>query len=127
MKLSVHIYTFLILTLVIFSAIQCQRKLTPTEKQKIRFDYSAIDDSGLRNGEVAVDYEFCIPAHDNALHEVSEIAPGVRVMKHSKGRVRCSDTEWLCIINTHDPGWRRILYAIASLPYVVRMEETFYE
>ena len=108
-------------------AMQCPRKMSRLQREKIQFDYSKIDSTGLRRGESAVDYEFCIPAHTLTLAEVQAIEPDVRVLKSSKGRVGCSDTEWLCIVNTHDPDWRRKLYAIAALSYVQRIEETFYE
>ncbi|MDZ4747935.1 MAG: hypothetical protein SH808_05570 [Saprospiraceae bacterium] len=94
---------------------------------KIKFDYSAIDDSGLRNGEVAVDYEFCVPANEAILDQVIKIDPGVRVLKSSKGRIGCSEQQWLCINSTHSPGWKKKLDAIASLYFVERILETFYE
>lgn len=94
---------------------------------KIAFDYSAIDDAGLRNGEVAVDYEFCIPANDDLLKEVLKIDAGVKVMKSSKGRIGCTAAQWLCINSTHSPGWKDKLLGIASLSYVERIQETFYE
>lgn len=118
---------FLLLVIIGSSAFQCPRKMQKINQAKIQFDYSAIDDSGLRNGEVAVDYEFCIPANESILNKVMQIDPGVRVMKSSKGRIRCTDQQWLCINTTHSPDWKKKLYAIASLSYVERIEETFYE
>jgi hypothetical protein len=122
-------HSLLFLLLIIFStlAFQCPRKMQKINQAKIKFDYSALDDSGLRNGEVAVDYEFCIPANEAILDQILKIDPGVRVMKSSKGRIRCTDQQWLCINSTHSPGWKNKLYAIASLDYVERIEETFYE
>lgn len=117
----------IILVLTTCTAIQCSRTLSQREQEKIRLDYSNIDAAGLRNGEVAVDYEFCIPAHDDTLNEVKAIEPDVRVLKQAKGRIRCSESEWLCIVNTHDPQWRDKLFAIAALNYVDRIGETFYE
>ena len=94
---------------------------------KIQFAIEAIDENGLRNGEVAVDYEFCIPASDAILQQVLKIDPGVRAMKSSKGRIGCSEQQWLCINSTHGKGWKKKLYAIAALDSVERIQETFYE
>jgi len=120
--------TFLILLIVTsLSASQCTRKMQTFDPAKIEFDYSAIDENGLRNGEVAVDYEFCIPANEDLLKEVMAIDPNVRLMKSSKGRIGCSKQQWLCINSTHSPGWKDKLYSIASLEYVERIQQTFYE
>ncbi|HEY3386538.1 MAG TPA: hypothetical protein VGK46_08520 [Saprospiraceae bacterium] len=94
---------------------------------KIKFNYSKIDDNGLRNGEVAVDYEFCIPANESIVQEVLSIAPAIRVMKNSKGRIECTKQQWLVINSTHSPEWKKQLYAIAYLDYVENIIETFYE
>ena len=120
-------FLFLLLVILFSSAFQCPKKTDKVNQAKIKFDYAAIDDSGLRNGEVAVDYEFCIPADQDILDQVIKIDQGVRVMKSSKGRIGCTDQQWLCINSTHSPGWKNKLYAIASLSYVERIEETFYE
>lgn len=118
---------FLLLVILISSAFQCPRKMNKIHQAKIKFDYSSIDDNGLRNGKVAVDYEFCIPADAAILDQVIKIDQGVRVMKSSKGRIGCTDQQWLCINSTHSAGWKTKLFEIASLSYVERIEETFYE
>ena len=94
---------------------------------KIGFDYSGIDDHGLRNGEAAVDYEFCIPAEETYLNQVMSIAPQIKMMKNSKGRIGCTGQQWLMINSTHSAEWKKQLYAIAYLDFVERIEETFYE
>src|SRR6188768_3044920 len=83
------------------SAIQCQRKMQDLSNAKIQFVIDDIDAHGLRNGKVAVDYEFCIPARDEILQQVLKIDPAIRAMKASKGRIGCSDQQWLCINSTH--------------------------
>lgn len=107
--------------------MQCPTKKEKINLAKIEFDYSLIDDSGLRNGEVAVDYEFCIPASEEILAKVLQIDPAVRVMKSSKGRIGCTRQQWLCINSTHSTGWKEKLYSIAYLEYVDRIVETHYE
>jgi len=120
-------YLVILVLLISLTSSQCSRKMDTTNQSKIQFDYSAIDDQGLRNGEVAVDYEFCIPADEAILKEVMKIDPAVRVMKSSHGRIGCSAQQWLCINTTYTPGWKNKLYAIASLNYVEKIKETFYE
>ena len=122
-----HPKLFLLLVILFSTAFQCPKKTDKVNRAKIKFDYGAIDDSGLRNGEVAVDYEFCIPADQAILDQVMKIDQGVRVMKSSRGRIGCTAQQWLCINSTHSPDWEKKLYAIASLSYVERIEETFYE
>jgi hypothetical protein len=109
------------------AAIQCTPKTNKLMMDKIQFDYSAIDENGLRNGEVAVDYEFCIPADQKILNQILAIDPGVRVMKSSKGRIGCTAQQWLLINSTHTPEWKKKLFSIAGLDYVDRIVETFYE
>lgn len=107
--------------------LSCHPKLITSEVSKINFDYSNIDDRGFRNGIAPVDYEFCIPAKDMDLKKVKQIEPDVKVMKSSRGRVGCTDEQWLCIVNTWDDAWKKKLEQIATLPFVQRIEETFYE
>jgi hypothetical protein len=118
---------YLILAFIMLSAFQCPRKMQKIMLSKIKFNYSKIDDNGLRNGEVAVDYEFCIPANESIVQEVLSIAPAIRVMKNSKGRIECTKQQWLVINSTHSPEWKKQLYAIAYLDYVENIIETFYE
>lgn len=117
----------LLLLVIAASAFQCPGKMQKLMYKKIAFDYSTIDADGLRNGEVAVDYEFCIPAHEEIVQQVMKIDPGIRIMKGSNGRIGCSKSQWLCINTTHSEGWKDKLHRIAYLEYVDRIQETFYE
>ena len=117
----------LLLAIILLSAFQCPRKMQKIMLSKIKFDYTKINDNGLRNGEVAVDYEFCIPANESIVQEVRAIAPDMRVMKNSKGRIDCTRQQWLIVNTTHSPEWKKQLYAIAYLDYVDQIIETFYE
>jgi len=47
--------------------------------------------------------------------------------RRAKGRIGCSEDEWLCIVSNHNPGWKERLFAFASLPYVKRIVKTQYE
>jgi heat shock protein HslJ len=93
---------------------------------KIGFDLAAIDASGLTGppaGQVAVAYEFCIPATAAHLAEVERLDPTVQVMPGSPGRIGCRPgAEVLCIGSTHQPDWRTVLQALAGLDYVARID-----
>lgn len=97
------------------------------ELAKIEFEYAAIDDRGLLNGEISIDYEFCIPKDDSLAAQVTSIEPEIVIPRLAKGRIGCSKEEWLCIVSTHDPKWKDKLFAFASLPYVKRIVQTHYE
>lgn len=126
MRFHPLICTLLTMSMVI--PFGCSNKqLTTTDTSKIGFDFSKIDAAGLRNGEVSLDYEYCIPADEKALKKVQDIDPKVKLMKTSKGRIGCTKEQWLCISNTHDPEWKEKLMAIAALDFVERMEETVWE
>ena len=126
-NMRTHPILFVLVAIISLSAFQCPRKMQKINEAKIQFDYSAIDEQGLRNGEVAVDYEFCIPASEAILQELLNIDSSIRVMKSSKGRIGCTNQQWLCINTTHTQDWKRKLNAIASLSFVEKIQETFYE
>ena len=126
-NMRTHPILFFLVAMISLSAFQCPRKMQKINEAKIQFDYSSIDEQGLRNGEVAVDYEFCIPASEANLQDVLKIDPAVWVMKSSHGRIGCSAQQWLCINTTHTQEWKRKLNAIASLSFVEKIQETFYE
>ena len=112
---------------MILSGSKCQTNESKEILAKIGFDYSAVDSNGLLNNQVSFDYEFCIPKDEAKADEIMAIVPDVRIPRMAKGRVGCSQEEWLCIVSTHGPKWKENLYAIASLPYVKRIEQTDYE
>lgn len=124
---SPKLISFLAIFFLVLSGSKCQNDPDKKIISKIEFDHKAIDDKGLINSEVAIDYEFCIPKDDAKVAEVKKIEPGVQMPRMAKGRIGCSDTEWLCIVSTNGPGWKERLYAIASLPYVKRIVQTHYE
>lgn len=109
------------------STSKCRKQPNKEILQKIEFDYGAVDDKGLMNGEVSLDYEFCIPKDDAKVNEIKSIVPDVTMPRMAKGRIKCSDQEWLCIVTTNDATWKEKLYRIASLKYVKRIIPTHYE
>ncbi len=98
--------------------------------QKITFDISKLDESGLYgplDGKRALSYEFCIPDTVQNRTEVKRIDPTVKFFTESPGRIGCSKHESLCIGSTHQKGFRRVLKRLAGLTYVQRIDESFFE
>lgn len=98
--------------------------------EKINFDLDQLNDQGLYgppNGLRALDYEFCIPADPGLAAQVKAIDPTLVIYAHSKGRMRCSREEYLCLGNTHQPGFRSVLLKLASLPFVKQINQCLFE
>lgn len=105
-------------------------KENPGVWQKIKLDFKHLDAEGLRGNQgnkVAVNYEFCIPDDLKKWKQVHRIDPGATRQIGSKGRIGCTDRQWLVIGSTHQKNYQRVLYELASLPYVERIEQTFWE
>lgn len=126
MRYSKVIY-LLVFCLISISASKCDDQVSKKTLRKIEFDESVIDDKGMISSDVAVDYEFCIPMDETKVAEVKAIEPDVNMPRMAKGRIGCSKEEYLCIVSTKGAGWKERLYAIASLPYVRRIIQTYYE
>lgn len=89
-----------------------------------RFDQDGL--AGPKGGKVAVNYEFCIPASKKYWDQVKKIDHSAQ-RNGGKGRVACTSGEWLVIGSTHQKNFQRVLFELASLPYVREIQETFYE
>ncbi len=118
---------------ILLASLACHRRAQPTEDpkvwKKIHLDFKHLDADGLAgppSGKVAVNYEFCIPASEKNWKEVQKIDSSAR-KQSGKGRVACRDDQWLVIGSTHQPRYQRVLYELAALPYVERIEETLWE
>lgn len=111
----------------------CQRKSPPEDTgvwKKIRLDFRQIDPEGLTGpagGKVAVNYEFCIPAGNKFWKSVKKIDKTAQKQAGSAGRIGCNKSQWLIIGSTHQPNYLRVLYDLAALPYVEKIEQTFWE
>ncbi len=105
--------------------------LKPYYEMKIKFDLNEFTDDGYRHralGEVmSINYEFCIPADETVWQEVSRVDPTLELMKGSKGRSGCSNSEWLCIGSSRQAGFKDNIKQLASLRYVKKISETFWE
>jgi len=102
----------------------------PTVSPKINFDTSAIDSEGLQGppgGQVSVSYEFCIPGTPQAIAEVQRIDPTAQCTTGSRGRIGCTPAQALCIGDTHQANWAKVLNDLAALPYIARIERSYFE
>lgn len=92
---------------------------------KVHLDLAAINADGLTgpaDGLRAVSYEFCIPATEAAVAEVTAIDRTVEVQRGARGRIGCSAEQYLCVGSTHQPGCRDVLLRLARLDYVAAIE-----
>ena len=93
--------------------------------RKVTFDLDQIDPAGLSGapgGQVAVGYEFCIPATPGHLAEVQGIDPSVRAQPGSPGRIGCRPGQVLCLGSTHQPGLAVGAGAPRRPDYVARID-----
>jgi hypothetical protein len=96
---------------------------------KVGIDFKSIDEQGLtgpEGGKVSVSYEFCIPRDERLWKRVTGIDRTAE-RSASPGRIRCTDEQWLVTGNTHQANYKRVLYELAALPEVVRIQQAFFE
>ncbi|HMQ46294.1 MAG TPA: hypothetical protein PKA00_01500 [Saprospiraceae bacterium] len=97
---------------------------------KIAFNVSKLDEQGLygpASGKQSISYEFCIPNDPQLIYEVQHIDPTVQIGAF-RGRIGCQrGVEVLCIGHTNQSNWRDALVQLANLPYITRIEQSFFE
>ena len=124
--------TFLSLLFLAALLSACTPKPKPEDPavwKKVKIDFNRLDDSGLAgppDGKVAVSYEFCIPADEAKWTEVQKIDASAQ-KQGGKGRIGCTNGQWIVIGSTHQKTHRRVLYELASLGYVQEIREVFFE
>lgn len=112
--------------------VGCQHyniKEDPTVWKKVSLDFKRFDKDGLAGppgGKIAASYEFCIPVSKKMMERVKKIDPTAQ-RSLGKGRIGCTDGQWLMVGSTHQPNFQRVLFELASLPFVKEIQETFYE
>jgi hypothetical protein len=97
---------------------------------KIAFDLNLLNEAGLYgppDGLRAMSYEFCIPAQDSCETQVRAIDPSIVVHRGGRGRIGCSDEQFLCVGSTGQPDYRRVVIELAKLSYVDRIEPAYFE
>ena len=99
-------------------------------QKKITFDLTSLDDEGLygtANGKRALSYEFCIPDRERYKSKVKHIDLTLQCMSESPGRIGCGTYENLCIGSTHQKNFRDVLRGLTELPYITRIDQSFFE
>ena len=102
----------------------------PEPLSKITFSLDQLNQEGLigpPDGLRALDYEFCIPGDAAHAAQVRDLDPTLRIFTHSRGRIGCGPGEYLCVGSTHQPDFKTVLLRLASLPYVRRIDQAFFE
>jgi hypothetical protein len=102
----------------------CADSLQPTHLQKITFDLEHISPEGLigkGDGLRSQSYEFCIPDRAPNIAEVKAIDPSLKLYR-SRGRIGCRNDQWVAIGDTHQPHWKQILFNLACLDYIERID-----
>ncbi len=132
-KFIIHHSSFIIGIACAATFASCTRRSTsedPKVWQKIKIDFHLLDKEGLAgppDGKVALNVEFCIPQDEKKWRAVQKISPDLQKQAGGKGRIGCRSDQWLIIGSTHHPRYKRMLYELASLPYVERIEPVFWE
>jgi hypothetical protein len=97
---------------------------------KITFNLEQFNEHGLYgppDGLRALHYEFCIPGDPVTAAQVRQIDPNIEISPTSRGRIGCTEGEYLCLGNTHQPNFKAVLFTLAKLPYVKRIDQAFFE
>ena len=94
----------------------------------MNFEFSKLYKNGLiKKRGTSLAYEFCIPNNETYLDKIKEIDESISIYKSGSGRIGCSNNEILCIGETHNKDYKRILTQIAELEYVKSINESFFE
>jgi hypothetical protein len=97
---------------------------------KITFNLEQLNEHGLYgppDGLRALHYEFCIPGDPVTATQVRQIDPTIEIYPISPGRIGCTEGVYLCLGNTHQPNFKAVLFKLAQLPYVKRIDQAFFE
>ena len=99
-------------------------------RSKITFNLEQLNEDGLYgppDGLRALHYEFCIPGDPVTAAQVRQIDPTIEISPTSRGRIGCTEGEYLCLGNTHQPNFKAVLLKLAKLPYIKRIDQAFFE
>ena len=99
-------------------------------ENKVQFDFGRLDQDGLygvSDGKRALSYEFCIPASLELAQQVMDIDPSVIIYKDSKGRVGCTDQQYLAMGDTFQKEYLVTLQQLVNLNDITRIIEVHFE
>ncbi|MEN8928909.1 MAG: hypothetical protein ABF242_06245 [Flavobacteriales bacterium] len=127
MKVIKIAFSLILISLFVSCSIFKSKEVKNAE-EKMNFSFSKLDKKGLiKDRGTSLAYEFCIPNTEANLNEIKAIDETIAVYKSSKGRIGCSKEEILCIGETADKDYKKILIAISNKTYVKSINESFFE
>ena len=134
-KIRIFLLRYLNLLLIILHVTFCstQNQTTISEEEalkKISFDLNSLNEDGLYGepaGLVSLDYKFCIPMNDDNKNEVMKIDTTINFHNGTGMKDGCSKDEYLCIGNTRQKDFKQVLINLASLGYVEKIKQMFWE
>jgi hypothetical protein len=118
----------IVISFFLFAVFPVNKSAASSEK--ITFDISQISPEGLigpPGGLRSLSYEFCIPAQDQFIEEVKSIDPNITIFPQSRGRIGCNSEQYLCLNDTHNPRWQEILFSLASLDFIEKIDRFYGE
>lgn len=117
-----------ILIITFASCSLFKSKAVKQAESKMNFEFSKLYKNGLiKKRGTSLAYEFCIPNNETYLDKIKEIDESISIYKSGSGRIGCYNNEILCIGETHNKDYKRILTQIAELEYVKSINESFFE
>ena len=94
----------------------------------MNFSFTKLDKQGLiKKRGTSLAYEFCIPNEEQYLDKVKSIDETIAIYKSSMGRIGCGKNNILCIGETANNDFKKILISLTNLPYVKSINESFFE
>jgi hypothetical protein len=114
----------------IFSDCRADERAQVNPRSKITFNLEQLNENGLYgtpDGLRALHYEFCIPGDPVNGDQVRQVDPTIQIFHTSPGRIGCAEGEYLCIGSTHQPNFKTVLFKLANLAYVKRIDQAFFE
>lgn len=125
-KIILIISTTLALLLVSCSVFK-SAEVKAAEK-KMNFEFSQLDKNGLKKGKgTSLAFEFCVPNEEAKINQIKAIDETIKIYHSSKGRIGCEKNEVLCIGETAEKDYKKILIELTKLPYVKSINESFFE
>ena len=119
-----------IILLVTFCSTSQTNVSEESALKKISFDIGMLNAEGLYGepeGLVSLDYKFCIPMNDDYKTEVAKLDTTINFHDGTGIKDGCSKNEYLCIGNTHQKDFKKVVIRLASLNYVQRIDQMFWE
>jgi hypothetical protein len=122
--------SFHFLTILLTAFASCRPKPLPPANdvvwQKLKFSIADIGKDGVSTRGTTINYEFCIPDKPDYRAEVA-VCDSTVMFQKGRGRIACSESEVLCIGSTFGSDYRVRLYRLCLLPFINKIEETFWE